>query len=289
MPDQAETLRQRMRSATEIPHDEPQAPRLIAVASGKGGVGKSNFALNYCLALQGTGERIALVDADFGFANLDILLGVRPTHSLDEVLSGTVALRDALVPVHRGLLFASGSSLPLAHGSGQALARLAQQMLQLSSTVDRIVVDFGAGSDERTAELLGLCDEVILVCTPEPTAIADAYALIKLIASRGPTNFAVVINRARTLAAASAAARRLIRAVTRFLKVDVRVLGYLLEDEAVERAVMRQAPFLISEPQALASRCIERIAAAQSRASAPTYEQPARGVRALLRRFAQGW
>ncbi|MCY0870497.1 MAG: P-loop NTPase [Firmicutes bacterium] len=289
MPDQAESLRERMREVLASPREDMQPPRLIAVASGKGGVGKSNFALNYCLALQATGERIALVDADFGFANLDILLGVRPTHSLDEVLSGDVALRDALVPVHRGLLFASGSSLPLAQGSGQALARLAAQMLQLSSVVDRIVVDFGAGSDERSAELLGLCDEVILVCTPEPTAIADAYALMKLVAARGSANFAVVINRARTLAVASAAARRLTRAAARFLKVDVHVLGYLLEDEAVARAVMQQAPFVIAEPQALASRCIERIAAAQSRSVAPVQPAGIGGVRALLRRFAQGW
>ena len=267
-----------------------RSTRLIAVASGKGGVGKSNIALNYALALQRSGQRVALLDGDTGFANLDILLGLRPHHSLQDVLEGRVALREALIPAPFGLSVVSGGSGALLDQSGatEQMARFATELATLDGLYDRVFIDFGAGFDRSEANLMSLCDELLLVSTPEPTALADAYALIKMIAQEGGVPaLQLVINRTRSVADGAEAARKLTVAADKFLRVRTHLLGYVLEDSAVARAVSAQTPFLLAEPHSLAARCVEQLAKNTflRRDAEPEAVRP-RGLRAFLERFA---
>ncbi len=263
MPDQAEPLRQLLREQKTKELSTSSNLRLIAVASGKGGVGKSNITLNLGLLLAQQGMRIAILDADFGFANLDILLGVRPHYSLMDVLDGHVTLQQAFTHGPYNLAFISGGAEHVFELNSRSIygKRLTEQLIAVQGEYDRIYIDFGAGFGTFTAELMGLCDELLLVTTPEPTALADAYALLKMVAktlSLPPVH--LLINRAAKVADGMDAGRKLTRVTQQFLHAELNVLGYVLEDAAVQRAVAKQTPFTLSEPRSLATRCMSQIA-----------------------------
>lgn len=284
MPDQAEPLR-RLVSATADGKLAGGA-KLIAVASGKGGVGKSNIVLNLALALADCGSRVAIIDGDLGFSNLDILLGLRPKYSLQDVLDHRIGLADAFAKGPRGISFVSGSGgdALMEDQSDWQLRRLVEQLAEIAGQFDRIYIDFGAGFGRHTAELMGLCDELLLVTTPEPTALADAYALLKLVLQAGSApRTRLLVNRAVNVATGMEAARKLQLAVRQFLRLDMELLGYLLEDAAVQRAVARQQPFVLSEPRSLATRCMDQIA--KNALGDHAVEPSVRGIEALLQRI----
>lgn len=285
MPDQAEPLRQLVRASVD---DQIAGnTRLIAVASGKGGVGKSNIVLNLALTLADRGSRIAIIDGDLGFSNLDILLGLRPQYSLQDVLDNRIELADALTEGPRGIWFVSGGGgeTLMEDQSNWQLRRLVEQLAEISGRFDRVYIDFGAGFGRHTAELMGLCDELLLVTTPEPTALADAYALLKLVLQAGGApRTRLLVNRVATVSAGMDASRKLQLIVRQFLRLDMDLLGYVLEDAAVQRAVARQQPFVLSEPQSLATRCVAQIAK-NALCDQPMEPSERQGIKALLRRF----
>lgn len=244
-----------------VPHGVGGGGTVIAITSGKGGVGKSNFCINFAIGLKELGHRPVVIDADVGFADIEVLLGIHPTHTIVDVVQG-MSIWDALSYDSNGLAFlAASTSLTDIHDLGQEeMLRLMTEMEKLHEQFDVVLIDSGAGMGRNIGKLLSAADEVFLVTTPEPTAIADAYAVMKMLAVRGtvpPTR--MVVNRVSNFVAGRETAEKLQLVASRFLDVEVGVLGYILEDSTVSKAVMQQSALLFGFPDSVASRCIRQL------------------------------
>ncbi|RIV29368.1 MinD/ParA family protein [Alicyclobacillaceae bacterium I2511] len=235
---------------------------VIAVTSGKGGVGKSNLSLNLAIALQEIGKNPVVIDTDVGFADVEVLVGLQPHYTLLDVVAG-VSIDQALTLTPNGLPFlAAGSGLLNIHDISETkLQRFLQEMDGLQKRFDWVVVDCGAGLGKNVGRILAAADEMLLVTTPEPTSIADAYALLKMLAVNQAFPITrVVVNRAKTFAEARVTAEKLQRASHRFLGVSLELLGFVLEDGAVGRSVKAQTPLLLAFPRSPAAGCIRQLA-----------------------------
>ncbi len=250
----------------DVPTIGPRLPRTVAVASGKGGVGKTSITLNLALSLAELHQRVLVVDGDFGLGKLDLLLGANPQLNLGHVLDGDCDVEDAVFIGPRGVCF-----LPGACGAGDLAVldrnrrdRFLSALEHFSGTMDLILLDLATGIGPNSVELARRASEVMLVTTPEPTAYADAYALIKILAGRGPATHSVpprvVVNRARNDEEAQSTYLRLSRTARRHLGTAPLFWGTILEDPAVEDAVRRQKPFSLTHPDSPASRRIRELA-----------------------------
>lgn len=259
--DQAEELRKRLQEVREEHRNsgdaEADTGRVIAVASGKGGVGKSNLCVNFALGLQQMGHRPIVIDADVGFANVEVLLGVRPERTIIDVIDG-VDIWEAVHETSSGLPFLSaGSGLLDIHSlSYGQMNRLLTELRKLQGRHDLILIDGGAGMGDNIERLIRAADELVLVTTPEPTAIADGYSLLKRLAARGDCpSVQLVVNCVGSVLDGKIASDKLRLVAGRFLNMELNVLGYVLDDDAVGRAVMRQTPLLLDAPNSTAARC----------------------------------
>ncbi len=236
--------------------------RAIAVASGKGGVGKTNLAVNLGIALVRLGRRVILVDVDIGLANADVLLGIQPRFNLGNVLAGEVGALDALVPCPGGIQLLAGSSASSFSDLSEAeRSFLSSSFRQLEACADFIIIDTGAGISRNVIEFCRASEEVLVVTTPEPTAITDGYALVKAIArEKGHGRIRLVVNQALDRVEAGRVSERLRAVSRRFLGIEVDNLGYVLLDERVRAAVRRRKPFVLETPRAPAAVCIRGIA-----------------------------
>ncbi|MCL6442012.1 MAG: MinD/ParA family protein [Alicyclobacillus sp.] len=263
MQDQAAMLRQRLAPQPDSRNagDIPGSHRVIAVASGKGGVGKSNFCVNFAIGLRQAGLRPIVIDADIGFANIEVLLGVRPTRTIADVLSG-LDIWDVVQESASGVSFLSaGNGLMDIHAlSSEQMDRLLSELHKLQELYDTIIIDSGAGLGGNLSRLIGAADDLILMTTPEPTALTDAYALIKQLAARNRLPCTqILVNRVSTLVDGKLAADKLRMVVEHFLAIQLSVLGYVLEDDSVSRAVMLQTALLTAFPNSPAARCITQL------------------------------
>jgi len=262
--DQATKLRLMMNRPNyrprEIPPQTiPRQTRTIAVCSGKGGVGKSNVALNLAILLSGAGHRVALVDADMGMANLDVLLDADIRGDLSHVVAGTKRLEEIVVDLSNGVQFVAGASglARLANLSEFQRARLAEELTQLESDNDLIVIDCAAGIGPNVLQFASGADSVLVVTTPEPTAITDAYGMIKALSRRGyQGNLSVLVNLADNRQEARATYQRLAEVARRFLDIRIFDAGYMSEDPKVRQAVRRRQAFVLAFPRCPASRSI---------------------------------
>jgi flagellar biosynthesis protein FlhG len=249
--------------------------RVIAVASGKGGVGKTNVTANLAVALARMGERVCVLDADLGLANLDVLFGLSPRLSLLDVLRGERRLAEVIIDGPAGVRIipaASGCEELTALAPGDRL-RLLDEVDTLDETVDVLLVDTAAGISSNVLHFTAAAADALFVITPEPTALTDAYALMKVLAGRyGQREFLVAVNMAAGAADAQAAFVRLDRVAERFLGVRLEYQGYVPFDAAVPRAVREQLPVLLAAPGAPASLALAQLAArlATRSPSAPT-------------------
>ncbi|HEV7730592.1 MAG TPA: MinD/ParA family protein [Candidatus Binatia bacterium] len=259
--------------------------RVVAVASGKGGVGKTSLAANLAVSLAKRGLRVCVLDADLGLANLDVVLGLTPARSLLHVLRGEARLEDVIVEGPAGIRVvpsASGFLEMTSLGAEQQLALLAE-VDTLEQSLDVLLIDVGAGIAPNVLFFAAAAAETLVVLTPEPTALTDAYALIKLLATRhGRQEFLVVVNMAVSVADADAAFRRLQRVAERFLRVRLEYQGFIPFDDAVSRAVRRQNPVVIESPGTPASQAIMRLA---QRLAARPPAAPSGGVQFFFRRL----
>lgn len=280
--DQAEGLRS---SRTAGPRTEP-AIQAIAVASGKGGVGKTNVVANLALALQRRGKRVIVVDADLGLANLDTLLGLHPRATLRHVLRGECAIREALVGGPGGIQI-----VPAASGF-EELTQLTQaqrlvildQVDSLDGAFDVLLIDTGAGISSNVLFFATAAQETLVVLTPEPTALTDAYALIKILATRyAEHNFTVLVNMARSEWEGRKAFMQLTRVTERFLQVSLRYAGSVPYDPEVPEAVRRQQPVLDLAPASPASRAFEQLA--ERVLGTPAAPRPKGGLQFFFRRL----
>ncbi|WP_018132542.1 MinD/ParA family protein [Effusibacillus pohliae] len=259
MYDQAERLRRLLQPDRSSLRP---ATRVITVTSGKGGVGKSNLSLNFALGLAAANKRVVVLDADVGFANIDVLLGRSPRHTLADLVRQRATIWDILQAGPLGIHYIAGGSglQDLINLQGEQLNYLVDQLEGLQGFADYLIIDTGAGLSEGTLRFILSADEVIVVSTPEPTAITDAYALIKLVASQNANkNIQLVINRAVSPQEARQTAEKLALVAKRFLNLELQTLGYVLDDPQVQKAVKEQVPFFIRYPHSTASRCIEQL------------------------------
>ena len=271
MADQATRLRQMVHSESpQTPISSTQAEawanvRVIAITSGKGGVGKTNIAVNLAIALRNRGHRVLVIDADLGMANVDILLGATSRKHLLDLIRPEVSLEDVIVETQHGLQYISGGS-----GIEKALeydhaekVLLQQKLADCAARADIILVDTGAGLGRNVMDFILAADEVLLVTPPEPTSLTDAYAVMKaysIYASQ--KNLRLIINRVYEVKESREVAQKLQRAAEKFLHMPVDCLGYVFEDTSVTKAVRRQTPLLNAEPNTAAARCIDALAEA---------------------------
>lgn len=273
-------------SDTAVPSSR-QVARVVAITSGKGGVGKTNFSSNLAITLASRGQRVILVDADLGLANVHVVLGIMPRFHLEHVMQGEKTLKEVLYPGPGGIhIIGGGSGLTeLANLDETRRAQFIHSLSELDSLADVVLLDTGAGLSHNVLGFLCAVDEVIVVTTPEPTAITDAYATIKVLSQENPrAQQRLVINMAQSEAEAQAAAQRLQGIARRFLQRDLDCLGYLPHDLAVSRAVRAQQPFTLFQPNAPAARAITQIAARLGYDEPPASTHTA-GVNGLLTRM----
>lgn len=260
MEDQAEELRRQRGVVSPM---EVSRAHFITVTSGKGGVGKSNFALNLSLALAQMGRRVLLVDADANLANLDLLLDLRPPYHLGDVMRGEKRVEEILVelPHHLTLLPAASGDFSLFGLEEDAHQRLRDSFSTLETQFQFIVIDTGAGLNSTIVSYAASSDEVVVVTQSEPTAAADAYAVIKMIWRANPhTRIFILVNRIKRESEAYELFDRLNLVTHNFLQFDLMFLGYLPEDGAVGQAVGAQSPFLLMFPRSSASNRVRMIA-----------------------------
>lgn len=256
MKDQAEGLR-------KLVSKQGANSRIIVVTSGKGGVGKTNIAVNLALALRQLEYRVALIDVDLGLANVDIVLGINPAYNLSHVFRGEKTLQDIIVEGPLGLkLLAGGSGITeLANLNGWRLDTFIKSLEELNREFDFVILDTGAGIHQNVLSFVLATSEVLMVTTPEPTAITDAYGLIKVIYHRNPrAQISLVVNMARNPGEAEAVAEKLNSVLREYVRREVEYIGYLLYEQQVNKAVAEQLPVLLVYPSSMASRSIKRIA-----------------------------
>ena len=271
MTDQATRLRQMVGSesaaaASLVTPAQAEAwahVRVVAITSGKGGVGKTNLAVNLAIALQKRGHRVLVIDADLGMANVDILLGAASRKHLLDLLRPEVTLDDVIVRTPHDIQYISGGSgieKALEYDHAEKLL-LQQKLADCATRADLILVDTGAGLGRNVMDFILAADEVLLVTTPEPTSLTDAYAVMKAYSIyAAQKNLRLIINRVYEAKESREVAQKLQRAAEKFLHMPVDCLGYVFEDTAVTKAVRKQTPLLKAEPTAAAARCIDALA-----------------------------
>ncbi len=257
--------------------------RVIAVTSGKGGVGKTNFTVNLALALIEYGHRVLILDGDLGMANVDVACGITPRYTMEHLLSGEKTIEEIIVrgPSGLGILPGGSGVLELANLERARLVHVLSNLGRLEKLADMLLIDTGAGLNHTVLNFLKASDDIIVLTTPEPTALTDAYALLKAVKREGETPINVVVNRVRQEAEARGAFERLETAVQKFLHGSLNLLGWVYDDPLVSRAVMQQEPLALAYPESSAYHCIQWIAGTVS----GLYLQPprqARGIRGFL-------
>ncbi len=296
MEDQASELRELMQQRLE--RQEVYRPgqktdnhktRIIAVTSGKGGVGKTNLSVNMAIAYSQAGKRVILIDGDLGMANVNILIGTAPKANLLDVMNKRYKMKDIVCDTEYGFQFVPGANgfSRIANMNETELASFSEEFMQLSSA-DIIIIDTGAGIAQSVLGLLSAADEIYVLTTPEPTSITDAYGIIKIIATEmidNRPNLKLLVNRVHSASEGKRVAEQIITIAQQFLNYEIEYLGFIYDDTAVSASVLRQKPFIIAQPNAKCSMCIKHIVGRIEKTDLNTEE----GFGRFFRKFRQKW
>ncbi len=259
-------MQSRMNSPITMPYDAgllESRTQVVAVSSGKGGVGKTNVVANLAVALARAGKRVLVLDADLGLGNLDVLLGLVPQYTIEHVLSGTHNLEDILLEGPSGIqVLPASSGVPHLTTLTESQQLLIQEQLeQISAHVDILLIDTGAGISPTVTFFASSAHDTIVVVSPEPTSLTDAYALIKVLTRQYREHrFKVLVNQAKTPREAAEVFRKLDLAADRFLHVAIDYVGYIPDDDYVPLAVMQQKAVADLFPDAPAALAFTRLA-----------------------------
>ncbi len=263
--------------------------RVIAITSGKGGVGKTNFAVNLAIHFSKMNKKVIIIDADFGLANIEVLFGIIPRYTLADVLRGTKDIQEVLTQGPMGIQFISGGSglKELSDVTDQQMHYFINKFEYLDSVSDIILVDTGAGISKSVINFVKASAETIIVTTPEPTSITDAYALIKTVKeekSQMP-DFKIVVNRVENTEEGLEIFEKLNKASSKFLGITLENLGYVPYDNFLVKAVKRQQPAIICYPNCNFSRSLDSIGD-QLMHVAPDKARNNVGIKGFMRRLS---
>lgn len=236
--------------------------RTIAVTSGKGGVGKTSLVANMAVCLAQAGQKVIILDADLGMANIDVVFGIRPKHCLMDVIEGKMSLDEAMIKGPNSIeIIAGGSGVAeLAQLESSKSLRLFNQLKFLEDKTDFLLIDTGAGIGDGVISFCLAADQIVVVTTSEPTAMADAYGIIKVISSRRPeSHVSVIVNRVDNNAEGESVYKRLSSVAADFLDFELHMLGTLLQDRNMHLAVRQQTPLLLFSPMSPAAKGIRKV------------------------------
>lgn len=263
--DQAEQLRNIIKASS---HPQRPLARVITVTSGKGGVGKSNTAINLAIQFRKMGQQVIILDADFGLANIEIMFGAVPKHNLCDLIYQGKSIRDIITwgPMDVGFISGGSGIAGMSNLSIDYLNYIIRNLVELDEMADTIIVDTGAGISDAVLEFLVASGEILLVTTPEPTSITDSYSLLKAL-NRHPrysiedSQVKVIANKVFSEAEAKSLYGKLEAVVGRYLKVPITYLGMIPHDNQLAKAVMQQMPVSLDNPRARSAIAYEEIAA----------------------------
>jgi flagellar biosynthesis protein FlhG len=289
MEDQAEKLREIVRRKKNVPFSPGTIPsqspgatgetsvpsqlqgqrrdgtktRLITVTSGKGGVGKTNLSVNMALAYARLGKKVVVMDADLGLANVNVILNVIPKYNLYHVIRKQKTMKEIMVDTVYGISIVAGASgfSKIANLTEEERQNFINELDSLSNA-DIIIIDTSAGVSSNVLDFIAAADDAVIIATPEPTAITDAYGIIKIIATEYENfnmGLKLVVNRVKSAAEAKKVADRMINIAGQFLNLKVDYLGFIFDDPVVSQAVLRQKPFTVIDPRCKASICVQHI------------------------------
>ncbi|MBQ9437058.1 MAG: MinD/ParA family protein [Lachnospiraceae bacterium] len=267
MADQAENLRNLVKMGSpDVQKSARPAARVITVTSGKGGVGKSNTAINLAIQMKKMGKRVIILDADFGLANIEIMFGTVPKYNFADLIYQGKNIRDIITwgPDEVGFI-SGGSGIAGMSGLDRGhLTTIIRNLADLDALTDIIIIDTAAGISDMVLEFLVASGEIILVTTPEPTSITDSYSLLKAV-SRHPrfyeeeTIIRVLSNRVESVEEGKSLFTKLNAVVNRYLSLSIGYLGSIPQDKAISDAVMQQMPVSLHNPKAKSARAYEKI------------------------------
>lgn len=285
MADQAERLREMVRQMRR--REKAKAAKVVTVLSGKGGVGKTSFVVNFAIALAKLEKRVVIIDADFGFSNVDLMLGVNSYYNLGHVMRGEKKLEEIVQDCSYGIRFISGGSGldELVNMPEEAGNRLLEQLGQLDSEADVILFDMGAGMSQNTLKIMEASDETVLVVTPEPTSIMDAFVVVKMAAGLdSQPKISVLINKAATEKDAKTTYENFCAVIHKHLNYNLDVMGFICRDEQVTKAILALQPLLLKSPGSTAAKQIA--AAAERFVESEEFEFRSGGLRGFIGRLS---
>jgi flagellar biosynthesis protein FlhG len=246
--------------------------RVIAVTSGKGGVGKTNISANLAVLAAKMGKRVLVIDADLGLANVEIVFGLKPRYHMGDLISSSISIEDVMIDAPHGVkILPAGSGVQsLTQLSAEDKLRFIAALEPVQDKFDLVLVDSGAGIGDNVLFFVGAAQEAILVVSPEPTSLVDAYATVKVLSQKaGVRHFGVIINPVIDELPAREIFNKLTQVTSRFLSASVRHLGYVPRDENLHRAIMAQRPLVDAFPHSPASRALNVLADKLFNESAP--------------------
>ncbi len=277
MEDQAQELKKMMSNNKKT--------RIIAITSGKGGVGKSNLSVNMAIAYAQQGKKVTLIDGDLGMANVNVLMNIVPQYNLMHVVNHQKTMQEVINDTEFGIKFIAGANgfSKIANLSVDELDYFAKQFAMLGNS-DIIIIDTGAGIANNVLQFVAAADEVYVVTTPEPTAITDAYGIIKIITTElvdREMNIKLLVNRVHSADEGKRISDRIINIVGQFLNKKVDYIGFVYDDPVVQASVIRQKPFIIVNPTSKPAQCIKHIVGRIEKSDIGSSE----GVSSFLKKF----
>jgi len=237
--------------------------RVIAVSSGKGGVGKTSLVVNLGITLASMDQKVAIFDADLGLANAEVLMGITPPYTLFDCVYGGMEIENIIVPGPLGIKLVSGGSgfLELANLDGARRQQLIESLSYFDRENDFLIIDTGAGISKNVLGFVAAASEVIVVITPDPTSLTDAYSLIKVLAMfKVHSEVMIVVNKANDEREARRTAKKMESVVGQFLQIKINIIGWIVDDKVVSQAGKDQEPFSLFNPNSLPGQSISKIA-----------------------------
>ncbi|WP_438350154.1 MinD/ParA family protein [Paenibacillus sp. FA6] len=284
------SIREKARSQGKPINKDVSTAKFITVSSGKGGVGKSNFTLNFALTLLSYGKKVLIFDADIGMANIDVLMGTSTKYNLHHLIRREKSIHEIIAKGPNELSYISGGSgmSDLISLSEHDIHYFTSQIEQVANQMDYIIFDTGAGLSKANIQFITAADECIIVTTPEPTSITDAYALIKVVHGIDPNvAYQMVINRVDDEIEATFTASKIKLAAKRFLDIEIPMLGYIRDDSHVVQAVKKQIPYSLAFPNSIASKDIQRLTKLYTNTSSASEVETLTGIKGFMHKWLQ--